>query len=61
MGNGESNSGFQMKLKEVGSLLNYFFIWIFQKKKKDKNLKRKKLETFNFIYLVILQGEKFLN
>ncbi len=61
MGNGESNSGFQMKLKEVGSLLNYFFIWIFQKKKKDKNLKRKKLETFNFIYLIILRGEKFLN
>lgn len=59
MGNGESNSGFQMKLKEVGSLLNYFLFEYF--KKKDKSLKRKKLETFNFIYLIILRGEKFLN
>ena len=48
-----------MKLKEVGSLLNYFLFEYF--KKKDKNLKRKKLETFNFIYLIILRGEKFLN
>lgn len=38
-----------------------FLFEYFKKKKKDKNLKRKKLETFNFIYLIILRGEKFLN